>query len=103
MTIRVTSYHPGLSYFLRETAPSGVIVNQTPAIERRGVDHATLFEVFVEVADVGKDVAVSILSAWLFSKIKDYGAESVEVDGKRIKATEAEIQSAIEVKVTHKL
>jgi hypothetical protein len=102
MTIRVLSYHPGLRYFLQTTAPAGVAVECPPAIEKRGVGHDTLFEVLIVVADVGKDVAVGILSAWLYEKIKDYGAESVEVDGQQIPPTEAEIKRAFEVRVTHK-
>ncbi len=101
MVIRITSYHPGLSFFLDQSAPDGVTVERTPAVERRGAGEDTLFEILITVSQLTSATSASIIGAWIYDKIKEYSAESVEVDGKKVGVTVGEIESAIKVSVTH--
>jgi hypothetical protein len=101
MNIRITTYHPALPFMLKQSAPAGVDVSFPPVIERRSMGHETLHEIFVFAGGIGKDITVALFTSWLYDHLKQHKAESVEIDGKNIPVTEADIKSAIEVVVTH--
>lgn len=97
MTITIFTYDRCLASDLKKDAP----FDFTTSITSKGAKsfgESSLYEIAIQVAELGKSIATGVFSNWLFDKIKNR-AKGVSVEGKQASVDETEIRCCIEIKI----
>jgi len=93
MTIRILTSHPALRYVLERSAPMGTTV-RAPVVRRR-TNQEVVYAIDIESRLSAWDECREVLCSWIPAYVMHYGAHRVEIDGRPVRADEAQMRLAL--------